>query len=197
MKRKALSVRVRFEVLKRDHFTCQYCGKHPPDVLLEVDHVLPVAAGGGNESENLTTACSECNGGKSDRLLGEGRGPAVTIDSIVQQRERLEQGRQYLELVQKQRDLVADQLWLINVAWAEAFRAARTHTEGTVTYQFVGGGTFPSEASVRLMMQRLTLAEILNAVAIVAAKFASATRQTERYFFGVCWRKIRVLEGSE
>jgi 5-methylcytosine-specific restriction endonuclease McrA len=40
--RKPLSKKLRFEVFKRDGFSCQYCGAHPPDVLLEIDHVIPV-----------------------------------------------------------------------------------------------------------------------------------------------------------
>ena len=41
-KRKNLSKSVRFEVFKRDSFKCQYCGKSAPDVVLEVDHIIPV-----------------------------------------------------------------------------------------------------------------------------------------------------------
>ena len=40
--RKAISKKLRFEVFKRDSFTCQYCGKSAPDVILHVDHILPV-----------------------------------------------------------------------------------------------------------------------------------------------------------
>jgi len=38
-------------------------------VLLEVDHIHPVAEGGENDSENLITACEDCNRGKSSKLL--------------------------------------------------------------------------------------------------------------------------------
>ena len=38
--RKTLSKKIRFEVFKRDKFTCQYCGRMSPDVILEVDHIL-------------------------------------------------------------------------------------------------------------------------------------------------------------
>lgn len=47
-KRKAISQTLRFEVFKRDLFTCQYCGKRAPDVVLEVDHIKPVSKGGSN-----------------------------------------------------------------------------------------------------------------------------------------------------
>lgn len=68
-KRKTLRPVDRFEIFKRDCFTCQYCGAKPPGVLLHVDHILPIAKGGGNESSNLVTACQDCNQGKAARLL--------------------------------------------------------------------------------------------------------------------------------
>ncbi len=61
----------RFEIFKRDGFTCQYCGNRPPDVILEVDHVHPVSKGGTSEPLNLVTSCFDCNRGKRDKVLGE------------------------------------------------------------------------------------------------------------------------------
>ncbi len=63
-KRKAIPKSVRFEVFKRDNFTCQYCGRKAPDVVLEVDHINPVANGGENDILNLVTSCRDCNSGK-------------------------------------------------------------------------------------------------------------------------------------
>ncbi len=60
----------RFEVLKRDGFTCTYCGRQPPEISLQVDHVIPWSKGGTHALANLRTACVECNLGKSDTLLG-------------------------------------------------------------------------------------------------------------------------------
>lgn len=68
-KRKPLSKKIRFEVFKKDNFTCQYCGSKAPDVILEVDHIKPVAEGGDNDLLNLVTSCFSCNRGKSKRLL--------------------------------------------------------------------------------------------------------------------------------
>lgn len=59
---------LRFQVLERDRFTCQYCGAFAPNVQLEVDHVVPVAAGGTDELENLVTSCFACNRGRGDAL---------------------------------------------------------------------------------------------------------------------------------
>ena len=65
---------LRFTILKRDGFTCRYCGKSPLDdkeVKLHCDHICPKSKGGENEKENLITACSICNQGKVDVLLEE------------------------------------------------------------------------------------------------------------------------------
>jgi hypothetical protein len=59
----------RFQVLRRDGFTCTYCGRQPPEVSLQVDHVIPWSKGGTHDLANLRTACMECNLGKSDTLL--------------------------------------------------------------------------------------------------------------------------------
>ena len=61
----SISKRLRYEVLRRDNFTCRYCGAAAPEVALEVDHIVPVALGGRDDPTNLATACADCNGGKS------------------------------------------------------------------------------------------------------------------------------------
>lgn len=68
--RKSISRKLRFDVLKRDGFKCQYCGASSspdPDFVLEVDHKVPISQGGSNAIDNLVTACNICNAGKSDR----------------------------------------------------------------------------------------------------------------------------------
>ncbi len=69
----AISQRKRFDILQRDRFTCQYCGGTPPLAILQVDHILAVANGGGDEPENLRTACRDCNLGKRHYALMPGR----------------------------------------------------------------------------------------------------------------------------
>lgn len=63
-RREELSPSVRFQILRRDNYTCRYCGARPPEARLEVDHMVPVALGGKNDEINLVTACRECNIGK-------------------------------------------------------------------------------------------------------------------------------------
>ncbi len=69
--RKGISPRMRFEIFKRDGFRCVYCGLGFRDGTLVVDHITPVALGGGTESSNLATACEPCNAGKGAEPLPE------------------------------------------------------------------------------------------------------------------------------
>lgn len=65
------NLRLRFEVLQRDHFKCCICGASPakdPSVELHIDHIIPWSKGGETVLENLQTLCSKCNLGKSDIL---------------------------------------------------------------------------------------------------------------------------------
>jgi hypothetical protein len=65
----SVSLKLRFEVFKRDNFTCQYCGRKTPEVILELEHVIPLVKGGTDDFDNLTTSCFECNRGKGKNLL--------------------------------------------------------------------------------------------------------------------------------
>lgn len=63
-------LKIRFKILERDNFTCQYCGRTPQHgAVLVVDHIIPRSKGGRTISNNLITSCFECNIGKSDVLL--------------------------------------------------------------------------------------------------------------------------------
>lgn len=54
------------EVLRRDEYMCQYCGKKTTQ--LTIDHIIPKHAGGTNDWLNVVAACPPCNrrkGGKT------------------------------------------------------------------------------------------------------------------------------------
>lgn len=60
---------VRFAVLHRDRFTCRYCGRKSPSVVLHVDHVISRYDGGSNDVSNLVAACKDCNIGKNRKSV--------------------------------------------------------------------------------------------------------------------------------
>jgi hypothetical protein len=101
-KRKSLSQRQRFETFKRDSFTCQYCGSKAPDVVLNVDHIIPVAKGGSNKATNLITSCFQCNSGKSDKLLSDNTVVLKQLKQAKINQERAEQIKMISEWVQGQ-----------------------------------------------------------------------------------------------
>lgn len=94
MGRKSISKKMRFEVFKRDKFSCQYCGASAPDVILHIDHIEPVSKGGGNDILNLITSCRDCNSGKSDRRLDDHAEIAkqrAQLEELSERREQLQQ----------------------------------------------------------------------------------------------------------
>lgn len=101
-KRKTITKKLRFEVFKRDNFTCQYCGRMAPDVILEIEHVNPVSKGGDNNILNLVTSCQDCNSGKSDRLLSDNQ---VIKQQQTQLKELNERREQLKLLVQWKKEL--------------------------------------------------------------------------------------------
>lgn len=125
----SISKTVRFEVFKRDKFTCQYCGRRAPDVVLEVDHVKPRADGGGDSLINLTTSCEDCNRGKGKRPLSD---DSIVVRQRAQLEELQERQEQLAMMVEWQRSLMnLDDQAVTQVAslWAdliEGFRLTET-----------------------------------------------------------------------
>ncbi len=58
--------KLRYKILKRDNFTCQYCWRSAPDVILHIDHIIPYSKWGLTKEDNLKTSCQDCNLWKSN-----------------------------------------------------------------------------------------------------------------------------------
>ena len=67
----------RKNILARDKFSCQYCGKKGN--LFTLDHIIPKERGGQNTWENLVTACFDCNSRKRNRTPEEASMPLIRI----------------------------------------------------------------------------------------------------------------------
>ena len=93
--RENIEKKIRFEVFKRDSFKCQYCGRSAPDIILEVDHIVPICGNGDSNIINLITSCFDCNRGKGSRLLSD----QSALSKQRKQMEELEERRQQIELM--------------------------------------------------------------------------------------------------
>jgi 5-methylcytosine-specific restriction endonuclease McrA len=59
--------------VRRDKYTCQYCGIKYPAEDLTFDHVVPQVQGGQASWENIVTACLSCNNKKGGRTPQEAK----------------------------------------------------------------------------------------------------------------------------
>lgn len=172
--RRAISKTMRFEIFKRDSFTCQYCGRKPPAVVLEVDHVIAVSDGGHSEEHNLLTACFDCNRGKGSRPIE----PMAPLDLEERGRliaEREAQVAAYEELLASQRakaDAVVDTM----VAIYEAAFPEWTLKDS-------------ARISIRRFLEKLPPSEVREAMELACGRVNSD--RAFRYFCGVCWNKIK------
>lgn len=173
-----VSKRTRFEVFKRDGFTCQYCGAHPPSVVLECDHIVPVAEGGQNDMDNLVTACFSCNRGKAAVMLDVV--PQSLAQKAAEVAEREEQLRGYAEILEAKRQRLEDQTW------------------GVMGLLYPGQDRVPRESfnSARKFIEKLGFHAVYEAAEIALAGPAYGKRMFS-YFCGVCWNKVRESEGGK
>ena len=61
----------RKNILKRDNYTCQYCGEVSKKIT--IDHIIPKDKNGKDTWSNLVSACNNCNFKKGNKFLNETR----------------------------------------------------------------------------------------------------------------------------
>lgn len=70
--RALMTAKLREEIKQRDNYTCQNCGLSIYDeknLLLEIDHIIPLSKGGITSHDNLQTLCWKCNRKKGTKIL--------------------------------------------------------------------------------------------------------------------------------
>jgi hypothetical protein len=175
----AVSKRVRYEVLRRDNFTCKYCGGSTPDVTLTIDHVIPVALGGGDDPSNLVAACTDCNAGKSSAVpdsavVADVNAKAVKWSAALRKAadERLAQWSHRTEFED----------WFLGM-WKSWTYGGPNGDKYTVSIPDVFGQSLAQFMAAGL--ERHDLEEL------VAVAMAAKTKEPWKYFCGCCWRRIR------
>jgi hypothetical protein len=167
--------RLRFEILKRDNFSCRYCGAMAPDVALVVDHVMPVALGGSNAPENLVTACFDCNSGKSASAPD-----ADVVDDVAEDALRWARAiEKAAEEATRENERVNDYLRAFLDAWPSYYDLPGDWEQSIAKFREVG---LPE----RIMVDSVYLATGNQRISGASNKF--------RYFAGICWTKVRELQ---
>ena len=173
--RKQISKKQRFDVFKRDGFECQYCGAKPPGALLHVDHIVPVVDGGGNNADNLITACQACNLGKGATSLDSI--PKSLKEKAAEVSERESQIAAYSKVMQEQRERRENDTWEVCEIWMRHFGK-----------DSINKGYF---ASVGQFVDQLGVAICQDAMDLAVARVPHNQSRAFSYFCGICWNKIR------
>ena len=189
-----LSVRSRFEVFKRDGYTCGYCGRTPDDegVKLVVDHITPRSAGGSDDLTNLVTSCWECNSGKSDKSL-EDKAPLLA-QAQANTRERALQLDEYRKWQATLDDVTGSLVSRIWDEWIDTFGGTRDSVPNQPGYmQYESPRVdMPGKAALLRYFDLLETAQIIDAIHGTYRKWAARglpDHEVQRYFFGTLKRK--------
>jgi CRISPR/Cas system Type II protein with McrA/HNH and RuvC-like nuclease domain len=175
MKRESISKRIRFNIFKRDGFRCSYCGAHPSDtILLEVDHIHPIAEGGSNSIDNLITSCKDCNRGKGAALLSVV--PQSLQEKATDAQEREAQIVAYYKILATKKRRKDREIWDVAKIYMERFGQEDIARRDLI--------------SIKTFLNRLDFFEVLEAMEIACNKQSYANRAF-RYFCGICWSKIK------
>ena len=173
-KRQAISKKTRFDVFKRDGFACGYCGASPPSVLLEIDHIEPVAKGGTNDINNLITACFDCNRGKRHIKLDQVPPTLAYLTDVVIERES--QYHEYQKLLRRIERRETREIAKIEALWGDVYKG----------YSFAES----FRKSVRIFIQKLGFHKTKEAMDIVLNRNLGPGASL-RYYCGVCWNMIK------
>lgn len=174
----AISKKIRFEVFKRDSFTCQYCGRSAPDVVLQADHIEPRSKDGSDDILNLITSCFDCNSGKSDRSLGDD----TVLTKRKTQLDRLQERREQIEMMMEwQKSLLSmEQDVAVQLAdfWNEIARGHLVvNDRGT--------------QNLNKWLRKYSLAEMMDAMRIAASQYLEF--DSEGFATNISWERAFVF----
>jgi len=171
-----MTKKLRFEVFKRDGFKCAYCGRTPPTVTLEVDHIDPKSKGGKDDINNLLTSCFDCNRGKKDIPLSTIPNKLSENLEILQEQEN--QLKEYRKFIKKIELRVNKDIQEINLIYSNSYPG----------WEF--SDKF-KEISLKRFLSLLPKHEVIESLKLAIARKGKNKDQVINYFCGICWHKIK------
>jgi hypothetical protein len=184
---KSISKRLRFEIFKRDEFQCRYCGRTPPAVVLQIDHIEPVAKGGDNDPLNLATACEDCNQGKHAVPLSQ------VPPSLDHQQERYREAEEQLQAFNRFRQGLRRRIKRDVARLDKDFSTLFPDKELSGRFKLVTLENFLQSFDVQTLSDNLS-----EAYRRMAGKTRGAPDPESflKYFCGICWTQLRRRESD-
>jgi hypothetical protein len=174
-KRKQISKRTRFEIFKRDNFACVYCGRKPPDVILEIDHLHPHSKGGHDKMYNLVTSCFDCNRGKSNTELTDLPPKLLTdFDEKKEKQSQIDEYRKFIDDIEKKRSEDMDR---VDAIYNKAFQ------DWCLSENF-------RNKTLKRFLAMLPFHEVESAMSAACSKMYHNEDKAIKYFCGICWGKF-------
>lgn len=183
-KRKPISKKTRFEVFKRDSFTCQYCGKSAPDVVLHVDHIDPVANNGASNIMNYITSCQDCNFGKGARTLDD----KSVLAKQKKQLDELNKRREQLQLI---------------VRWKESLAKIDDESVSAISRMFYSGTNFCfsdyGKTEIIKLIKKYSFSEVYDAAQTSRSQYINEVddesyNKAFNYISRICATKKKVAD---
>lgn len=171
-----VSLKDRFEIFKRDLFQCQYCGRTPPTITLELDHIKPRANGGKDCLDNYITSCFDCNRGKGKNDLDTA--PLTLDKKIYLIKERKAQLTAYNKLIEKQEQIYNQDITRICSIFTDYFP------------KYSPKDRF-CQSIIKRFLKNIPAQECINAMHIACATKNNNPEYALKYFCGICWNWIK------
>ena len=172
--RKPIPKKMRFEVFKRDKFTCQYCGRTSPEVILEVDHIKPIYEGGDNNIINLITSCRDCNRGKGKTRIDDNaeiQKQTERLKEVAEKKEQLEM------LMEWRKELLDFEDYQIEQIDSIIIRLTKSHL------------TEQGKQKTRDWINRFGFEEVLTSVEIAIKQYGNLEEGKFDKIGGICYQR--------
>ena len=173
------SRKVRFDIFNRDGFKCQYCGRTPPAIVLELDHIIPKSKGGPEGIDNYITACFDCNRGKGKHRLDNV--PSSISDNLELLKEKRRQLKAFNHLIEQQEQKYEMGIQAINEIFSKNF------PDKVPTDKF-------SRTSTKRFLSLLPILKVEDAMVLACSIKSNDPENALLYFCGICWNWIKKPE---
>lgn len=157
-----------------------------PDVILEVDHIKPVAEGGNNGMLNLITSCRDCNRGKGKIKLDTNQELKKQQEEMLILAEKREQLKMMMEWRNELSNLVQEEVDYICDYWAS---------------MFAYGINDVGRSNVVHYLKQFNINEILDAIDIAFTRYYKGSQKSAEIAFnkigGICYNRRKMREEED